>query len=305
MEFDLELHEGLVVYRLIAESSNDVILKTDCRGFIEDATDVLPRMGFDTSETLIGPHLLDLVEAPFRDGVRKAFGAALAGRSREEWTEFRAAGRGRTRDWFAIRLGALGNTMGKPCGTLGIVRNLGGAKELEERLFRAEFTDPLTGLTNRPAWLQILRHLSQGQSPAILALVDIDWFKAINLHYGNAAGDRFLVDFADFLRGLTPSDVSLSRVAGSRFGMLFCGWSIQQSEQVCRDIVQVLADMRCTDRQNRFSITASVGIARVSADVDATIMAAESALRLSRAKGGNTVTAARDCASAAAPMALR
>lgn len=41
----------------------------------------------------------------------------------------------------------------------------------------------------------------------------------------------------------------------------------------------------------RFSITASVGLTCVAGDLDQTVRAAEAALRLARAKGGNTVAA--------------
>lgn len=290
MNFDLEFHEGILLYKLLSDSRREVVLKTDAGGFLQSAPDALSRLGFDSAGMLIGPHLLDLVEPSFRNEIGTALDAALAGCPREDWTEFRFAGQRRISDWFAIRLESLGGVSSGARGTLGIVRSLGETKALEERLFRAELTDPLTGLTNRPAWVEMMHHLARGAQPAILALVDIDHFKAINHHHGSSTGDRFLVAFADYLRGLTPPEVSLSRVGASRFGILFSGWTTGQTQILCRDIVRVLADLRCNDRQNGFSITASVGIAGVSRDVDETIRAAETALRLSRARGGNTVT---------------
>jgi diguanylate cyclase (GGDEF)-like protein len=172
------------------------------------------------------------------------------------------------------------------------VQNVAEARQLEDRLFRAELTDPLTGLTNRQAWLHMLDYLIGSEPSSCLAMVDIDFFKAINLHYGLATGDRFLVDFAEFLRTLTPAGVSISRVGGSRFALLFPGWSIHRARLVCAELVYVLENLGCSDRQGRFSITASIGLTSIGANLDQTVKSAETALRLAKAKGGNTVSGA-------------
>jgi diguanylate cyclase (GGDEF)-like protein/PAS domain S-box-containing protein len=300
----LDLHDSLALCRLISDSHNDIILKTDCDGFIRYASPGISQLGLEIGQMLIWPHLLDLVDDDCRPAIRNALKAALAGHPLPDWTEFSASSRKRKRNWFALRLGPLDEGAGRTRGALGVVRSLGAAKDLEERLFRAELTDPLTGLTNRQAWIGMLRHLVDSASPACLALIDIDHFRAINLHHGVSTGDNFLVAFADYLRSLTPQDVSISRVGGGRFAMLFAGWQAGQAEGLCRDIVRVLSELRCADWQSRFSITASVGIAPVAVDVDRTIFAVESALRLSRAKGGNTVTSS-GAATAAKAIAGR
>jgi diguanylate cyclase (GGDEF)-like protein len=284
--------DRFAISQLVLESNDEIIFKTDRDGFVCEATPAIAQLGFRLVEMLIGPHVSDMADEPSRPAVQAAFVRAMAGQGPADWVEFRAPSSGMDRRWFAMRFAPLKYGQGDTCGVLGIARSRGEARLLEEQLFRAELTDPLTGLTNRRAWMDMIAHLSETAAPSSLALIEIDFFKAINLHHGLAAGDGFLVDFADFLRTLSPPDVSISRVGTSRFGLLFPGWSGERARAVCREIVEVLASLRCSDWQGRFTITASVGLTPVTSNVDQTVKAAESALRLARAKGGNTVAGA-------------
>lgn len=281
--------DRLAISQIILESTDEVIFKTDRDGFIYEATPAISQLGFPFGEMLIGPHISDLVDEHFSPAIESAFEAALAGRDPADWIEFCLPKWQADERWFAMRITALRNRRGEICGTLGIVRNKGEARQLEEQLFRAEYTDPLTGLTNRQAWMHMLRHLAEVSTPSSLALVDIDYFKAINLHHGLAAGDEFLIGFAEFLRIISPEGISISRVGGSRFGLLFPGWCATRARGACCEVVEVLDKLAYSDWQGRFTITASVGLAPVTADVDQTVKVAETALRFARAKGGNMV----------------
>lgn len=276
--------------QLVLQDDDEIVFKTDADGFIFEASPAISRLGFRLSEMLIGPHVRDLADAPFRPEVERAFAAALSGRNGARWSEFRSSGAAGNGRWFALRFSTRRDSSGAICGALGVLRNVDQTKQLEERLFRAEMTDPLTGLTNRRAWLHMLGHLAASHLPSSLALVDIDHFKAINLHHGLAAGDRFLIDFADYLRAMAPAEASISRVGASRFGLLFAGWTVDRALGPCRELVQVLESLRCADWQGRFTITASVGLTAITGGVDQTVKDCEAALRLARAKGGNTVS---------------
>ncbi len=87
-------------------------------------------------------------------------------------------------------------------------------------LKRSAITDPLTGLLNR-AGLDALagadRHRNDVNRPRTLVVVDLDGFKAINDEHGHAAGDRFLVSFADSLLNSTRPEDAVARVGGDEF----------------------------------------------------------------------------------------
>jgi diguanylate cyclase (GGDEF)-like protein len=146
-------------------------------------------------------------------------------------------------------------------------------------------TDPLTGLTNRQAFVAMLQHLVQANAGGCLAIFDIDHFKAINMQYGQSIGDEVLVSFAEFLRTLVRSDDIVSRIGGESLGVLLLKATPDQAETMCQRIIAALAEIGQFGR--RISVTASAGVARIHGSVDDTIRRAELALFLAKAKGRN------------------
>jgi diguanylate cyclase (GGDEF)-like protein len=77
-------------------------------------------------------------------------------------------------------------------------------------------TDELTGLLNRRALDEVQQHADGGNS-AVVILLDVDRFKAINDGHGHDAGDEVLVQVAQLLqRHLRRSD-SIARYGGEEF----------------------------------------------------------------------------------------
>ena len=84
------------------------------------------------------------------------------------------------------------------------------------------FHDPLTGLPNRPLFIDTLTEaltVSGGDSLAVL-FVDLDRFKGVNDTLGHAAGDELLLQVADRLREATHADSSAARFGGDEFALL-------------------------------------------------------------------------------------
>src|SRR5512142_2714765 len=78
---------------------------------------------------------------------------------------------------------------------------------VSEALLREESrTDPLTGLPNRRNLLEMTRHqlarAARRGTPVSVLVIDVDHFKAINDHFGHAAGDRVLTAVAHALDDL-------------------------------------------------------------------------------------------------------
>jgi diguanylate cyclase (GGDEF)-like protein len=216
--------------------------------------------------------------------VLSAFRAALMGFEREDWIEFRAASGDRRGQWFEIQQRCLRDADNRIAGTLAMVRCIEDRKALEDKLFAAEMTCPLTGLTNRKAFVAMLGHLIAGQVQGSLAIVSVDYLKAINLRHGQAAGDEVLVAFAEFLRAMMRSQDIVSRFGGQSLAVLFPGTAQDQAEALCGAMIATLARLGCAP-PGAIPVTASAGVAPIGHSLDETIKHAELALFAARAKG--------------------
>lgn len=92
---------------------------------------------------------------------------------------------------------------------------------LQDELNRLAASDRLTGLDNRLAFDAALDELLAGEADGLVALADLDGFKAVNDTYGHLAGDAILVEVAARMRAHAPSARSLARLGGDEFALIF------------------------------------------------------------------------------------
>jgi diguanylate cyclase (GGDEF)-like protein len=91
----------------------------------------------------------------------------------------------------------------------------------------AAMLDPLTGIANRRAFLELggrlLKARVRDRKPVAVILFDLDRFKAINDRFGHSAGDRVLKTFCRVARStLRPEDV-IGRLGGEEFAAILSG----------------------------------------------------------------------------------
>lgn len=127
--------------------------------------------------------------------------------------------------------------------------------------------DVLTGLRNRRGFLDTVGPMLFDKSPATIALLDIDRFKAVNDEHGHDRGDQLLTDFADSLvSGLRRSDIS-ARWGGEEFIVFFpdtaAGDAAEILERLQQDVQRTPA-FRLGERVVSFSC----GIASVAGYAD-------------------------------------
>lgn len=89
------------------------------------------------------------------------------------------------------------------------------------RLNRLAETDALTGLDNRMAFTGKLRAALEAKRPILLALADLDGFKAANDSHGHHAGDAILTGVAERMSTLAPEALAIARLGGDEFALLF------------------------------------------------------------------------------------
>lgn len=288
-DVSLTKQESFALYGLLTESSRDVVLKTDLAGNIVHASPALERLGFRAARTPGGPHLRDLVAPRARAEVERAHADAIAGIEPGHWVEFPALTTDDREHWFEIQARALRDESGKPYGALGIMRSIDERRSLREQLFAATYTDPLTKLTNRAAFISMLEHMLDRGMEGCLALFSIDFFRTINMQHGQSTGDEVLVIFADLLREMLRSEDIISRIGSERFAVLLPRTSPREAEAICDRVIRTLAELRRKVGDSRLTITASGSVARIAGSLDSTIERAEMALFVAKAKGRNRV----------------
>lgn len=287
MEVNFTPRDTSVLYRLLAEDTTDIILKTDRKGYILHASPGIRRLGLALTEQLIGHHIVDLVAPSFSAAVRAEHEKAIAGGPRGRWIEVPAlTGTGEKR-WFEIQIRGLVDEDDQISGAISVMRSIEERKALEEQLFAAAMTDPLTGLTNRKAFIAMLQHLVDDGIGGCLALFDIDHFKTINMQHGQSVGDEVLVAFSDLLRTMMRSDDIVSRIGSESLGVLLPRATPDQAEAICARVITALSEIRQTAGSSGLTITASAGVARIDGSLDDTLKRAELALFFAKAKGRN------------------
>lgn len=272
--------ECSALYRLVATSPTDLVIKTDRRGLIVHATPASAGLGMAFSGDPVGRHLLELIHHSYADIVLAEHCLAIAGSVSSSWIEVLAVAQTGEQVWMEMKLGPVPDGS----GAIGILRSTEDRRALENRLFVAAMTDPLTNLTNRNAFTRMLGHLVETGAGGHLALFDLDHFRTINLRHGHSGGDRVLVAFARLLRSLLRPDDILSRVDGGTFGVLLPDADERQATGACERVVAAMGEMGvATHRGHR--LTASAGIAPFVRSADATLREAELALLSAKSRG--------------------
>jgi diguanylate cyclase (GGDEF)-like protein len=92
--------------------------------------------------------------------------------------------------------------------------------------------DPLTGLLNRTAFLELVDEAltGKGDHPSIVFLMDLNGFKDVNDRLGHPMGDALLVAFAERLEAGRPSHSHAARLGGDEFAIIADGNSRDPEE---------------------------------------------------------------------------
>jgi diguanylate cyclase (GGDEF)-like protein len=96
-------------------------------------------------------------------------------------------------------------------------------QQQSDKLHHQSLSDPLTGVFNRRYFDLMLAHLheqSQRQSPATLAVIDLNDFKILNDEFGHPEGDRVLRQMAAYLQSRVRATDIVVRLGGDEFALL-------------------------------------------------------------------------------------
>jgi diguanylate cyclase (GGDEF)-like protein/PAS domain S-box-containing protein len=112
-----------------------------------------------------------------------------------------------------------------------ILKDITEQKKAEEKLFKASYTDALTGLYNRAYFDKKIIELDDKRNyPLSVAMADVNGLKIMNDTFGHAVGDQVLQKIAEVLQATLLENTVIARLGGDEFAFIFPKTSLVSTE---------------------------------------------------------------------------
>jgi diguanylate cyclase (GGDEF)-like protein/PAS domain S-box-containing protein len=156
--------------------------------------------------------------------------------------------------------------------------------------------DPLTGAYNRRGLNELFHHelarTHRTDQPMAMLMVDIDYFKFVNDHYGHPIGDQILILLSDELqKNLRETDI-LCRYGGEEFAVLLPETNLQTAKNIAERLRINIANKPFDVPSMEVNITISIGVSWMPgkiASIETLIERADEAMYQAKRSGRNMV----------------
>jgi len=252
---------ALYLFQRAVEQSASAFLLVDRDGLVEYVNPSFTAITLYSSDEVCGHRLSELPALANLSDLLFDAHSSLAEHS--SWQgEFRSRRKNQEPYWGHLSISKVYGDDGELTHYIGIYEDITETKLAQQRIERLAYTDNLTNLGNRPAFIRSLeeRFARTTQQPMGLLLVDIDNFKRINDSLGHQTGDKLLSALARRLRNSLGAKGSLARFASNEFAILLDGCDQEIGQRTAQQILQTLDKPLFVDNQ-LISITGSVGLA--------------------------------------------
>ncbi len=154
--------------------------------------------------------------------------------------------------------------------------------------------DPLIKIGNRRALGVEISHLDaesrRYDKPYAIAMIDVDFFKRYNDHYGHPAGDEALIDVAGIIKQVVREADRLFRYGGEELLVLMPNTDQEQAAILAERIREAVEALAIAHSKSPFGhITVCVGVAQRQKTPVVTIKYADKALYQAKESGRNRV----------------
>lgn len=144
----------------------------------------------------------------------------------------------------------------------GIIKNLYGIVNDNEKLLELSKTDSLTGIFNRLNIEEYVNNLIKENKFFCFVMIDIDYFKKINDTYGHVIGDGVLREIARLLKKTVSNDGNVGRIGGDEFVLIKTYDhmpSVEEKRILCRSIRNQIYESRETKTIMKY-VTITMGL---------------------------------------------
>ncbi|MHC8389840.1 sensor domain-containing phosphodiesterase [Pseudomonas sp. MDT2-39-1] len=252
---------ALHLFQRAVEQSANAFLLVNCDGVVEYVNPSFTAITQYSTEEVHGQRLSEL---PALENLSELlFDAPSALAKSNSWQgEFKSRRKNLEPYWGQLSISKVYGDNRELTHYIGIYEDITQTKLAQQRIERLAYTDNLTNLGNRPAFIRNLdeRFARDSDTPISLLLVDIDNFKRINDSLGHQTGDKLLISLARRLRNSLSPSGSLARFASNEFAVLLDNTDLAMGQQVANQLLATLDKPMFVDNQ-LISVTGSVGLA--------------------------------------------
>jgi diguanylate cyclase (GGDEF)-like protein/PAS domain S-box-containing protein len=285
-------HANHMFRRFLERISDCAIFVLSRDGHVESWNDGAHTIIGYTAAEILGESALSLLDAEMRDAGHFQQALAMAASEGRFETEFWQTRKDGSRFWAGITITAILDDAGQTAGFGVMLRDLTERVKAEEQkagvialLEKTAGTDFLTGVANRRALdayliTSMAAARTQGR-PLVVAMIDLDHFKAFNDANGHQAGDLYLKEVIVVWRHVLRYESLLARYGGEEFTIIMPDTTVDQA-------IAVMDRLRAV---TPVPITCSIGIAQWDGaeSADALIDRADQGLYAAKAAGRNRV----------------
>jgi diguanylate cyclase (GGDEF)-like protein/PAS domain S-box-containing protein len=252
---------ALHLFQRAVEQSANAFLLVNCDGVVEYVNPSFTAITQYTTEEVHGQRLSEL---PALENLSELlFDAPSALAKSNSWQgEFKSRRKNLEPYWGQLSISKVYGDNRELTHYIGIYEDITQTKLAQQRIERLAYTDNLTNLGNRPAFIRNLdeRFARDSDTPISLLLVDIDNFKRINDSLGHQTGDKLLISLARRLRNSLSPSGSLARFASNEFAVLLDDTDLATGQKIANQLLATLDKPMFVDNQ-LISVTGSVGLA--------------------------------------------
>ncbi|MGY4492031.1 sensor domain-containing phosphodiesterase [Pseudomonas sp. TE3610] len=252
---------ALHLFQRAVEQSANAFLLVNCDGVVEYVNPSFTAITQYSTEEVHGQRLSQL---PALENLSEIlFDAPSSLANSNSWQgEFKSRRKNLEPYWGQLSISKVYGDNRELTHYIGIYEDITQSKLAQQRIERLAYTDNLTSLGNRPAFIRNLdeRFARDSNTPISLLLVDIDNFKRINDSLGHQTGDKLLISLARRLRNSLSPSGSLARFASNEFAVLLDDTDLETGHQTAVQVLKTLDKPMFVDNQ-LINVTGSVGLA--------------------------------------------
>lgn len=280
-QLEEELRKNEQLYRFVTENSTDIISYVNPDGIYEYISPSCEKVFGYQQEELIGQNMFYFFHEFEMEDIEELVSAAKA---ELDFTSF--SHRYRRKDesyiWVETNARAIRNSGGKLEAIVAVTRDITERVEKENELKDTNAMlrylsnmDGLTGIPNRRYFEDKLQEewnrTQRNRMPLSALMMDIDYFKKYNDHYGHLAGDECIKEIAKILSATLkrPGDFA-ARYGGEEFVVLLPETDAKGAAAVAQFILDKVRKRKIKNEGSKIDefITISIGCASLIPNQD-------------------------------------